>query len=383
MITESLLQEFALDAELIHVNHAAMAPWPTRAVHAINHFAAENAMQAGRNYPQWLEVENRLRRNLARMINAPHAEDIALVPNTSSALSLVAYGLPWSAGDNVVISDEEFPSNKVVWESLNKYGVQVRYANLWHSATPEQAIFDLVDQHTRVVAVSSLQYKTGIRLNLGQLGAYCRPREVLLCIDGIQTIGAMGCDVQADHIDFIMADGHKWLLGPEGLALFYCRPELRARLDLKQYGWHMLEDYLNFDQTTWRPAVHAQRFEPGSPNMLAIHALDASVSLLLEAGLDQVSQAILGKNHYLMEALRANGNYDIISPVSEQRRAGILVVNHKTKDNTVLYRYLSENKVYCALRGGNIRFSPHFYTPNNKLDALIELMARFEDNPTT
>lgn len=377
MISQAMLQEFDLDPGLIHLNHAAMAPWPLRSVQAINAFARENAARAGRHYSRWLETEQRLRSNLALLINAPTSDDIALVPSTSSALSLVAYGLAWKRGDNVVISDEEFPSNKVVWESLEKYGVSVRYANLWQHEIPEQGMLDLINNRTRVVAVSSVQYKTGIRLDLGYIGGHCRQKGVLFCVDGIQSLGAVSCDVQRQNIDFIMADGHKWLLGPEGLALFYCRPELRGQLDLKQYGWHMLDDFLNFDQTTWQAAASAQRFEPGSPNMLAIHALDASISLLLEAGIPQVEREILAKNRYLMDLLREIGDYDFITPEADQRRAGILVVKHRTGDNNALYRYLQENNVYCALRGGNIRFSPHFYTANEKLDALAALLKRF------
>ncbi len=373
MFSSELLQEFALDPALIHLNHAAMAPWPRRTVAAVTAFASDNAANAGRGYARWLAVEHRLRAAAARLLNAPAAEDIALVGSTSSALSMVAYGLTWRAGDNVVISDEEFPSNRVVWESLDKYAVQVRRANLWRSGDPEQALLDLTDARTRVLAVSSVQFRSGLRLDLGRIGNHCRRHGVLFCVDGIQSLGAVPCDVQAEAIDFIMADGHKWLLGAEGLALFYCRAELRDQLDLKQYGWHMLHDFLNFDQTAWRPAVGAQRFEPGSPNMLGIHALDASLGLLMEAQIARIEQAILDKTDYLAEGLLASGNYEIITPRERRRRAGILTLSHRGGDNAELHRFLQANNVYCALRGGNLRLSPHFYTPLEKLDAFLQL----------
>lgn len=366
--------EFPLAEDIVHLNHAGVAPWPRRAVKAVAEFAEENMRRGSQRYAAWLERERRLREALAALINAPSHDDIALLASTSAGLSLVAYGLSWRAGDNVVFAAEEFPSNRVIWQSLTaRYGVEARAVDLAAGPTPEDALLSQVDARTRLLAVSAVQYASGLRMDLTRLGEACRRRGVLFCIDGIQAVGAEPLDVQAVGADFLAADGHKWMLGPEGIALFYCRPEHRPRLRLHQYGWHMLADHHDFEARHWRPADTARRFEPGSPNMLGVAALEASVSLLLEQGLETVSEAISRNVSYLSEELIKIG-FDILSPQEPERRAGILVFRHPRADSRALYARLTAKGVLCALRGGGVRFSPHFYTPQRALDRALALV---------
>jgi cysteine desulfurase/selenocysteine lyase len=221
--------EFPQREDLIYLNHAAVSPWPLRTAETVKRFAEENVREGSRHYPEWLQVEQRLRERLARIINAQSADDIALLKNTSEALSVVAYGLDWRPGDNVVITNQEFPSNRIVWESLQRFGVELRAADLSHGETAEDAMMALADERTRLVAVSSVQYGTGLRMDLPRLGGFCRAHRILFCVDAIQSVGALRFDVQAMQADFVAADGHKWMLGPEGLALFYCRAELQEQ----------------------------------------------------------------------------------------------------------------------------------------------------------
>lgn len=259
--------------EMIHLNHAAVAPWPAVACDAVKQFADENAQLGSTHYPRWLKVEQQLRKGLASLINAPSADDIALVKNTSEALSFVAYGLDWEVSHNIVSSDQEFPSNRIVWESLEQHGVEFREADLSSAVTPEDALFAKCDQNTRLITISSIQYASGLHMNLERIGEYCRDNGILFCVDAIQSLGAVQFDAQAIKADFVMADGHKWMLGPEGLGMFYCRAELREKLKLTQYGWHMVDPLGNYTVKNWKVAKTARRFECGSPNMIAIHAL--------------------------------------------------------------------------------------------------------------
>jgi len=219
-ITAARLQdEFPLDTGLAYLNHAAVAPWPKSASDAVVRFAVENSRIGATHYPRWLSVEDQLRHNLAQMINAPAATDIALCKNTSEALSMVAAGIDWREGDEVVITSQEFPSNRIVWEALKDRGVTLRVADIDRAdATPEGAIEDALNERTRLVSVSSVQYGTGLRIDAEHLGALCRSQGILFCLDAIQSAGAEPLDVQACCVDFAMADGHKWMLGPEGLA---------------------------------------------------------------------------------------------------------------------------------------------------------------------
>jgi selenocysteine lyase/cysteine desulfurase len=370
-------KEFGLRPELIHLNHAAVSPWPLRTANSVKEFAEENLRSGSLNYPAWLEAEDELRSMAARLINAPSREDIALLKNTSEALSVVAYGLPWEKGDNIVTTDQEFPSNRIVWQSLSGLGVELREARLDGPVSPEDSIFGLTDERTRLITVSSVQFSSGMRLDLDRIGDFCRDRGILFCIDAIQSLGALRMDVQRIGADFIMADGHKWLLGPEGLAIFYCSARMRERLNLNQFGWHMVEDPMNFDRRQWRIAESARRFECGSPNMLGIHALRASLSLLLEVGMETVEREVLARAKFIIERIRPVPNLKIVTPADEGRYGGIVTLLHLRRDNASLHEHLMKNNVLCALRGGGIRLSPHFYTPFEQIAKAIDLILRY------
>jgi selenocysteine lyase/cysteine desulfurase len=369
--------EFPLLPHIRYLNHAAVAPWPRRAAEAVKRFAEENATQGAHHYEQWLRVEAALRQQLRTLLNAPHVDDIALLKNTSEGLSVVAHGLEWQAGDNIVISNEEFPSNRIVWESLRDRGVTVREADL-HGDDPEASLLAQVDERTRLLAISSVQYASGIRLDLQRLGDYCHQHHILYCIDAIQSLGALPMDVQALHADFVAADGHKWMLGPEGLAVFYCRDAVREQLHLHQYGWHMIERAGDFDQRTWQPASSARRFECGSPNMLGIHALHASLSLLLELGMETVARRVLDNAVYLLERLGDSERLELLTPTAPHRHAGIVTFRLRDGDPLALWQYLSKQGVVCAQRGGGVRLSPHFHNDKEGLSSVIKLITEYK-----
>lgn len=365
--------EFPLSEELIYLNHAAVGPWPKRTRDAVVRFAEQNCRYGSHFYPDWLRKETELRQQFQALINAPSLDDIALVKNTSEALSFVAYGLSWQAGDNIVSSNEEFPSNRLPWQSLADQGVQFRQADLSSAATPEDALFALVDEHTRLLTISSIQFASGIRMDLERIGEFCRQRGILFCIDAIQSLGAVEFDVQAYKADFVMADGHKWLFGPEGLGVFYTSAESRDKLKLTQFGWHMMKDTHNYENEPWEMHPSARRFECGSPNMLGIHALSASLSLLLEIGMESIEAQVIERAEHLKAAIAAKDDLVLLSRRQSRLQSGIVVFKHRTLASDVLYRHLQKNGVVCAPRGGGIRFSPHFYNTFEEIDRAVHL----------
>ncbi len=357
--------EFPVNDECLYLNHAAVAPWPERARIAVADFAAENTALGASRYPHWLTTENSLRRNLETLLDAEQGS-VALVKNTSEALSFVAAGLSWQAGDVVVISDQEFPSNRIVWESLRSKGVQVVEVPLpWHD--PEAALLAAIAQKPRLVSVSAVHYASGLTLDLLRIGAACRANGVLFCVDAIQAVGVLPFSVRAIQADFAMADGHKWLLGPEGLGFFYVRPDMMEQLQPVEFGWHMVADVGNYDRRDWSLAPDARRYECGSPNMLAAAALNASTGLLLEVGMERVATQAVTNVLYLRELLQDMGAV-CLNPLLDQRPSGILTVNFMGKDNAQLHKLLMEAGVICAQRGGGIRLSPHFHTTREVLD---------------
>jgi selenocysteine lyase/cysteine desulfurase len=417
--------EFALSPDIRYLNHAAVAPWPRRAVAAVARFAEENGRRGAAGYPAWLATERRLRERLADLLGAPSPDDIALVKNTSEGLSILAQGLDWRPGDNVVGIAQEFPSNRIPWEALREQGVEYRALDLYPPAElttiqrtaagregvrpvarrtsvvlgtiegggggatgavsgkaagilalkdPETALDRLCDDRTRAVAVSSVQYARGERLDLERLATACRRRGILLFVDAIQSLGARPMDLRRIPADAVVADGHKWLLGPEGIAVLYVAPALRPRLRLRQFGWHMVAHPGDYDRHDWTPSPTATRFEPGSPNLLGIHALEASLSLLQEVGLDAVATAIEQRVDRLIDLLDQAG-FEILTPRAPARRAGILTfrIPDPRFEPTTLWRALLARGVVCAPRGGGIRFSPHFYTDEAILDQAVAI----------
>ena len=376
--SQVLAQQFNLADDISYLNHAAVAPWPKCTVDAIAEFAKENRRYGASHYPKWVQTEQNLRAQLQKLINAKSHADIALVKNTSEALSMVAYGVSWTHRDNIVISRQEFPSNRIVWESIrDKFNVELRYADLNSEFNPEQAVLACCDQNTKLLSISSVQYANGLRLDLDKLGEYCNINGILFCVDAIQSLGLVPFDVQQCQAHFVMADAHKWLLGPEGIALFYCREDVREQLQLYEYGWHMVENLNDYDSQQWQVAASSRRFECGSPNMLGIHGFNASLSLILELGVEQIHQLTDEKLQYLLSRLQSRDDIEIISAYDQHQRAGIVtfrIQSWAASDHEELYRQLMAKKIICAPRGGGIRFSPHAHNSPESLERAVDTL---------
>lgn len=367
-------RQFPVIDNLIHLNHAAVGPWPQQTTDVVKQFAEENARQGSLDYLKWLDVESQLRENIKTLVNARSVDEIALVKNTSEGLSFVAYGLNWNEGDNVVGIQQEFPSNRFVWESLAAQGVEFRKLDMQGQDDPEQALFDLCDGATKLISISAVQYYNGYRMDLEKVGSFCRENNILFCVDAIQQVGALPFDVQAIAADFAIADGHKWMLAAEGLGLFYIRREVMDRLSIQQYGWHMTEKLTDYNQLDFKIDTTARRFECGSPNMLGIHALNSSLNLLLESGMQSVGDSVLDRTQYLIDGLNAINEISIFTDTSERRLSGIVTFGHRCIVDQQLYKMLTEKSVLCAPRGGGIRLSPHYYTPFDQLDEVLDLI---------
>jgi len=376
MIMQSFNEHFPLDPSICYLNHAAVSPWPLCTTNALADFAKENSTFGATNYLKWLETEQQLRARLAKLINTHDTDEITLAKSTSEALSMIAYGIDWQAGDEVIISSHEFPSNRIVWESLAQFGVKTVIADFPTSsastiADPINSIQSCITKNTRLVSISSVQYASGLRINLDALSLLCQKHQILLCVDAIQSLGAIPFDQNKVQADFIVADGHKWMMAAEGLALLYIKKERQNQLKLTQFGWHMIKDKGNYGTSEWEPAVDGTRFECGSPNMLGIHTLNASLSLIHEIGIQTIASELDKRMTYLTEQLNDIKGLTILSPVETALRGGIITFKIDSTDSNKLYMALMKKGVICACRGGGVRFSPHFYTPQTVMDSAI------------
>jgi selenocysteine lyase/cysteine desulfurase len=213
-------------------------------------------------------------------------------------------------------------------------------------------------------------------MNLKQLGEICQHHNILYCVDAIQSLGALAFDVQQIMADFVVADGHKWLMSPEGLGLFYCRGELRKQISPSQYGWRMVADPLDFDSLSWSEAQTARKFECGSPNMLGIHALNSSIKLILKRDICFIEELILKNSQILIKKLQSISGIHIQSNTTIERLSGIVAFKHQEVASELLYNELMSHHVICAMRNGNIRFSAHYYTSEETLEQAIDVLKK-------
>ncbi|GMR05880.1 MAG: aminotransferase class V-fold PLP-dependent enzyme [Gammaproteobacteria bacterium] len=375
-----LTDEFPVRNNLIYLNHAAVSPLPRRCGDAVKSFVDEYVHFGTKNYLEWSEHADQLHADLAKFINASSTDEIALLKNTSEGISVVAMGFPWESGDTVLSSNEEFPSNRIPWQALADQGVQFKEIPLRQTGkSPEQALIDAMEDTTRMLAISAVQYGSGLRLDLEMLGKACKERDIAFCVDAIQLLGALPVDVEAANIDFLMADSHKWLLGPEGIALFYCRKNWQDMIKLFQYGWHMTEKYGDFDIKTWRPAASSRRFESGTPNILGIRAFAASLSLINDIGIDRIERRILGHTELMHEIINKSSNLEAIYRDIASMKSGIVTFKHSNCPAPQLFKYLREQNIMCAERGGGVRFSPHVYNTDEEIISALKMANDFSN----
>jgi len=366
--------EFPILQHGLYANHAAMAPWPRVTRDAVIAFAEENCQLGPEKYARWLLRETGLRERLAKLINASCANDIALLKNTTEGICTVASGIDWHKGDNLVLPLHEFPSNHLPWLALQELGVEIRQVDIRSCSDPEQALLARMDKRTRLLAVSAVQWIDGLRLPLASLGAACRNAGVLFFVDAIQHLGALQMDVQACHIDFLAADGHKWLLAPEGIAVFYCRAGVRDQLKLQQHGWRMVDEPYQFDRDNWLPSDSAIRFEAGSPNMLGQTALHASIGLLQEVGMHKVEACIAENSLILSDGLSDIAGIELVRSFDPNSFSGIVSFRTPGRDVREIHRNLKKRHLGCVIRGDAIRLSPHFYQAGEPVYEILDVI---------
>jgi cysteine desulfurase/selenocysteine lyase len=305
-----------------------------------------------------------IRGNCAELVGSEKNE-IAFVKNTSHGISLVAGGLDWREGDNVIVFEREFPSNIYPWLNLERKGVKVKFIPATGNMIFIDDIEKMIDANTRLLSISSVQFSNGFRIDLERLGELCRRRKVLLFVDAIQSLGIVPMNVSQLGIDFLASDGHKWLLGPEGTGIFYCRHELAEPLKPCLIGWKSVVNENDYDHIDFRFKTNSLKFEEGSLNVMGIMALGAAVDLLLEVGIDGINERILDLGDFIIEQSEKRG-FEIRSPKDRQHRAGInsLLGNFNPMDTKDKLRALG---ILVNVRSGAIRVAPHFYNTEDEI----------------
>ena len=372
--TEALRQrEFPVCAEKVYLAHAGVSPVPacvTRAVQGTAEAASLNEQEVGLG-----DLLRVTRARAAKLLGA-NVSEVALIGPTTAGLSAVATGLEWQPGDEVLIYQDDFPVNVYPWQSLESRGVVMRRLQTptLGQITPD-IVIEQLNAKTRLVALASCHFISGWRIDHDTIGRELRERNVLFCLDAIQTLGAFPTTVE--HVDFLAADSHKWLLGPCAAGVFYVRHELQDRLSPSAFGWNNVHcpNYVSQQEIVLR--TDAGRYEAGSFNILGIAGLNAALELLLEVGIDNIVGDLRNKREWLVSALLGKG-FEVLCPEPENA-GGITSCWREGEDMKALGDKLMAEGIVASVRGDRagrdyLRFSPHFYNTQAELERVVNLL---------
>jgi selenocysteine lyase/cysteine desulfurase len=367
--------EFPILGKWGFFNHAGVSPLPRAAADAICTYATQAELQAyiGSGWYHNLEL---LRQSAAKLINA-HRDEIAFVKNTSEGISIVASGLQWQWGDVIVTTAIEYPANIYPWmEVARSHGAKLvmvpeEIQPDGSRVVPTDKLLEAAsDERCRLVALSHVEYASGQRHDLARIGQFCRENRKLLCVDAIQSCGAIPVDVQAMNIDYLSADGHKWMLGPEGAGFFYCRRELIERTRPLMVGWMNVIDAQNYGDYNYTLKSDAGRFECGTYNIPGLLGFKASLELLMSIGIDAIADRLYHLGQRLISGLQSKG-YATLSPRGLGQWSGIISFTSPSHDHGRIVKMLrKERQTEIALREGRLRVSPHFYNTDEQMDQL-------------
>jgi cysteine desulfurase/selenocysteine lyase len=357
---------FPVTNHLIYLNHAAVAPLPRPCAEAMK-WLADDAMEYGSlHYDQWLDAYEGLRVAAARLIGADRGE-IAMVKNTSEGIATVAMGFDWRPGDKIVAFREEFPSNYYPWLRLGSERCTV----IWLSVTDSLDTIDRACHGAKLLAISFVQYLSGLRVDLNAIGEICRRRGCFFFVDAIQGLGAFPLDVQAANIDALAADGHKWMLGPEGCGILYVRKERQDSIFPVEFGWTNVAGYHDYASRDMALRPDAGRYECGTLNTIGCFGLRASIELILEVGVERIGPAVRALAGQLAEGAERKG-YQLLGDRTAENGSGIIALNKAGVDCRKIVRDLKDRGIIAAPRQGFVRFSPHFYISPEEIEKVVD-----------
>lgn len=369
-------REFPICANKIYLAHAADAPLPRRVAEAM-HASVENASRNEKLFDESLAFIAATRKNVADFIGAD-ADEISLTGPTSAGLSIVASGLDWQAGDEVVAYLDEYPANVYPWLALERRGVKIVFLQTPEvgQITPETVERALTGS-TKLVALASANYCSGYRIDIDGIGAVCRAHDALFSVDAIQTLGAFPIELR--HVDFLSAGAQKWLLGPSGAGILYVKESRHDRLWPNVIGGWNVQSPNFIAQSQIQFAVGGQKFEPGGYNYVPLAGMNAAVELLRQVGIDNVSARILKLTGALRRCLEPGG-FEFLSPAEAATRCGILTFRHPRAATEELMRTLQTNDVIASLRQDRagrawLRVSPHFYNTMAEIERVAQLLS--------
>lgn len=404
-----LRKQMPVAREYAYFDHAAVAPLPCSAREAIKQYATDAADHGDALWLDWSAQVEGLRKQAATLLNAQPSE-IALLNNTTQGINIVAEGFPWREGENVVIPENEFPSNILPWQNLVRRGVEVRAVPVGDSTAAGDSNTEVcevadgrvtaemlerfIDDRTRLIALSWVGFASGFRVDIDEIVEMAHSKGVFVLLDAIQGLGAFPLDVASTGVDFVCADGHKWMLGPEGAAIFYCRQEHLVRLEPVSIGWNSLSkgafDAKWTDDYRSRLKHDAARYEGGTTNMAGMLGFKQSLQVLMELGLNDQPSAIeasILQNVAELDAELSHAEFIVLRPDRPQNRSGIIGIQlmHRgdvldPKQLWAARKHLLDQKIVTSVRAGRLRVATHAYNNRDDIQRLTEGLKEFRRN---
>ena len=360
-----------LESGAIYFNHAAVSPLSTPVVAAMQEHLAMRSTGAIDDYNKILRTFATARARTAELINA-ESDRIAFAENTSTGLNILAQGLQWKRGDEIILNSIEFPSNVYPFLNLKSQGVNIKFVEPHDGIVSAEDIIAAVTPRTKLISISFVQFLTGYRADMQMLGEYCRAHNIIFCVDAIQGLGALQLDVKKCRVDFVSCGTQKWLMSEPGLAFIYLTSELQERLNPKYVGWLSVNnpwDLLNFDLSL---KTDATALQTGTTNNIALAAYAAALGLMGQITAAEREQIVLDNSEYFIGKLQEAGYKPILTGVDRKYLSGIVSFPHENAQ--AIFEKLTKASITCSLREGIIRFSPHFYNTRNEIDKAILAM---------
>ena len=360
--------EFPVTERLIYLNHAAVAPLPRVSAAAMQGFADDALNYGSLHYDQWLDTYEALRGAAARLIGSDRKE-IALVKNTSEGIATVAMGLDWRPGDVIVAFSEEFPANIYPWKLLEAQRCYVK----WLSIHDSLDVIAQTCEGAKLLAISFVQYLSGLRADLNAIGRICQQHGVFFLVDAIQGLGAFPLDVRTAHIDALAADGHKWMLGPEGCGFLFVRKERQDSIFPREFGWTNVAGYNDYASRDMTLRSDAGRYECGTLNTIGCYGLRASLDFLLGIGVHRIAATVQALADQLAEGAQRKG-YSLLGERTPGNGAGIVAIQKIGMDSRAIVRELKNKGIIAAARQSWVRLSPHFYISPEEIEKAVDAL---------
>jgi selenocysteine lyase/cysteine desulfurase len=365
---DRIRSEFPITRKYAYFDHAAVGPLPTRVIEATKHVVEEKS-EGGVHWGSWEDIAEATRKSIAALIKS-RDEEIALVHSTSEGLAIVANGLPYEKGQNIVTCDLEFTSNLFPWQALaRRYGLELRVVRNSDGRLQMDDFAGAIDAKTRLVAISYVQYSNGFRINLRELSKIAHENGAYVVTDAVQAVGQMPVDVSELGVDFLATSGHKWLLSPVATGFLYVRQELFGALWPTIVGYRSDENSMEFSFREFQPAHTARRYEGGQLNFPGFAGMRESIALLQEVNVDTVRSRILSLVGRMVDGLKRNTSVQVKSCLDEEFRSGI--VSLACRDPGSIAQRLLQRGIVVSVRGGGLRISPHFYNTEGEIDRLV------------